>query len=43
MSSKHKKVCTNSTFLSLIGFSIGVTSSAIGLKIFAITAEIKSQ
>ena len=30
-----------STFASLIGIPIGITSSAIGLKIFAITAGIK--
>ena len=30
-----------STFASLIGIPIGTTSSAIGLKIFAITAGIK--
>ena len=32
---------STSAFTSLIGISIGITSSAIGLKIFAITAGIK--
>ena len=31
-----------SAFASLVGISIGITSSAIGLKICAITAGIKS-
>ena len=30
----------NSDFASLIGIPIGIASSAIGLKIYAITAEI---
>ena len=30
-----------SAFVSLYGIAIGIMSSAIGLKIFAITAEIK--
>ena len=30
-----------STFAPLIGISIGITSSAVGLKIYAITAGIK--
>ena len=34
--------CTSiSAFASLVGILIGITSSAIGLKIFAITAGIK--
>ena len=52
MSKKHKKVCTtlNSTitgsisisiFASLVGIAIRITSSAIELKICAITATIK--
>ena len=32
---------STSAFTSLIGISIGITSSTIGLKIFAITAGIK--
>ena len=32
---------SNSAFTSLIGIAIGITSSAIGLKIRAITAGIK--
>ena len=30
-----------SVFASLVGFSVGITSSAVGLKIYAITAGIK--
>ena len=51
MSNKHKKVCTTltyrfyncwiSAFASLVGILIWIRSSAIGLKICAITAGIK--
>ena len=34
-------MCFHFCFFSLIGIFIGITSSAIGLKIFAITAGIK--
>ena len=48
MNKKHKKIskitkCVSiSAFASLIGIPIGITSSAIGLQICAITAGIKS-
>ena len=32
---------SNSVFASLIGFPLGITSSAVGLKICAITAAFK--
>ena len=31
-----------SAFVSFVGIPIGITSSAVGIKIFAITAEIKT-
>ena len=44
MSKKHKKVehfVSISAFASLLGIPIGITKSAVRLKICAITAEIK--
>ena len=52
MSEKHKKVCRNlnsfehsllsiSAFALRLGIPVGITSSAAGLKICAITAGIK--
>ena len=41
MTRKHKKVCTNSFFTSLICILIGIMSSAIGLKICAIATGVK--
>ena len=41
MSKMHKKLCTTfSAFASLVGIPVGITSSAIGLKISSITARI---
>ena len=34
-------MCFHSAFASLVGIPIGITSSVIGLKIYAITAGIK--